>query len=256
MKTRNKLKHVPLLTILLLVMSSLCSGCNYQRSKNVVEPVTEDITITGEMDIANVSIGRILLRVIPELSTTLKTTIEEQLNAYQVVEENEVEETRYVDTYKVNVREEPTTHSDVLTTLVFADSVEVVSHVATDKDDEWVRVNMDNTTGYIMKEYTTTESPFVCIGYYHITWYCPCEKCCDVANRPTASGKMPTVGKTIAADKSLPFGMEVVIEGHTYTVEDRGGAINGNRIDIFVATHEEALSHKPRTVPVYARKYA
>lgn len=198
-----------------------------------------------------------VLMAVSKVVESAGNSIIEQINAFEIVEESDVEETRYVDIYKVNVREEPSLSSEILTTLVATEDVDVVSHVVTDRDEEWVRVNMADTDsyGYIMKEYTTTEAPWICIGYYHITWYCPCEKCCDVANRPTASGKMPTAGRTIAADKSLPFGTEVIIEGHTYTVEDRGGAIKGNRIDIFAPTHEEALSHKSRTVPVYIRKY-
>ena len=31
-----------------------------------------------------------------------------------------------------------------------------------------------------------------------------------------------------------------MINGHIYTVEDRGGAIKGKRIDIYFESHEEA----------------
>lgn len=31
------------------------------------------------------------------------------------------------------------------------------------------------------------------------------------------------------------------IDGVVYVAEDTGGAIKGNRIDVFVATHEEAM---------------
>ena len=40
----------------------------------------------------------------------------------------------------------------------------------------------------------------------------------------------------------MPFGTKVYIDGNIYTVEDCGGAIKGNRIDIFFADHEQAMN--------------
>ncbi|MCB5374033.1 3D domain-containing protein [Amedibacillus dolichus] len=46
----------------------------------------------------------------------------------------------------------------------------------------------------------------------------------------------------MAADWSiLPAGSEVMINGNTYIVEDRGGAIQGNVIDVFVGTEAESI---------------
>ena len=85
---------------------------------------------------------------------------------------------------------------------------------------------------------------------FEATAYCPCEKCCGkwAKNRPngfvyTANGEVAKEGVTIAADWDvLPPGTEVEIEGiGTRKVQDRGGAIRGNRIDIYFETHEQAL---------------
>lgn len=76
---------------------------------------------------------------------------------------------------------------------------------------------------------------------YKVTAYCPCAKCCGKASGRTASGTKATAGRTVAASSKFAFGTKLNIGGNTYTVEDRGGAINGNRIDIFVNTHAEAL---------------
>lgn len=52
---------------------------------------------------------------------------------------------------------------------------------------------------------------------------------------------MPTVNKTIATDWDIiPPGTEVMINGIIYTVEDKGGAIKGNKIDIYVGTESLA----------------
>ena len=55
---------------------------------------------------------------------------------------------------------------------------------------------------------------------------------------PTASGKMPQAGRTVA-HSTLPLGTEVMIDNHLYIVEDR--CPSDGVIDIFVASEEEAI---------------
>ena len=88
------------------------------------------------------------------------------------------------------------------------------------------------------------------LGVYKITGYCSCAKCCGSATGRTSSGTIATAGRTVAASSALPFGTDVIINGHTYTVEDRGGAIKGNRIDIFFSSHSQALAWGVRYLPV------
>jgi len=79
-------------------------------------------------------------------------------------------------------------------------------------------------------------------GMYKVTAYCACMQCCGKTNGITASGTKATANRTIAAPKTFGFGTKVVINGVTYTVEDRGGAIQGNRIDVYMDTHSQALA--------------
>ena len=66
--------------------------------------------------------------------------------------------------------------------------------------------------------------------------------CNNGSSNRTATGTVPTVGRTVAVDPSvIPYGSQVIINGHTYIAEDCGGAIKGNRIDILFETHKEAL---------------
>ncbi|UCF16838.1 MAG: 3D domain-containing protein [Phycisphaerales bacterium] len=80
-----------------------------------------------------------------------------------------------------------------------------------------------------------------------VTAYCPCSKCCgQYADGITASGHEIQPGDTfVAADKRYSLGTEMVIPGYsnsqTVKVLDRGGAIKGNRLDVFFHTHQEAL---------------
>ncbi len=58
----------------------------------------------------------------------------------------------------------------------------------------------------------------------------------EVGNSITASGKKATAYKTIAAPSDIPFGT-VLIDTKTgihYLVEDRGGAIKGSHLDLYV----------------------
>lgn len=77
-----------------------------------------------------------------------------------------------------------------------------------------------------------------------VTAYCPCEKCCGTGSPGiTASGhKIQPGDKFIAADKSIPFGTKINVPGYGIApVLDRGGAIKGNKLDVFFPTHQEAL---------------
>ena len=81
----------------------------------------------------------------------------------------------------------------------------------------------------------------VSLGEYRISAYCPCEKCCLKSDGITASGTQATAGRT-AAMNGVPFGTKIVIDGHEYTIEDRGGGLGSKIIDIYFDTHEEALN--------------
>lgn len=85
---------------------------------------------------------------------------------------------------------------------------------------------------------------------YKITAYCSCSKCCGKSNGITASGTRATAGRTVAASSKFSLGTKLNINGHIYTVEDRGGAINGNKIDIYVNSHSEALAWGVKYLPV------
>ena len=87
-------------------------------------------------------------------------------------------------------------------------------------------------------------------GVYKVTAYCACMQCCGKTNGITASGAKATANHTIAAPSTFAFGTKVVINGVTYTVEDRGGAIQGNRIDIYMNSHAEALQWGVRYLEV------
>lgn len=82
------------------------------------------------------------------------------------------------------------------------------------------------------------EKQWVSLGNFRLTFYCPCRKCAT-GNGVTASGRKATVGRTVAVSKAIaPLGAKLLINGHEYTVDDRG--VTGRTVDIFVSSHQEA----------------
>lgn len=58
----------------------------------------------------------------------------------------------------------------------------------------------------------------------------------------TASGRTTQPGITVAASRNIPFGTLVFIPTLGWrVVEDRGGSIKGNRLDVCFKTRKEAL---------------
>ncbi len=91
-----------------------------------------------------------------------------------------------------------------------------------------------------------------------VTAYCHCTKCCGKKARGiTASGKHVSYngGEFVAADtRLLPLGTKLLIPGYAAAkpveVIDRGGAIKGNKLDVFFPSHKEALKWGRQIVPV------
>lgn len=141
-------------------------------------------------------------------------------------------------TYKVKYQNDVEIEKTVISEVVITEPVDKIVQVQkkqTSRSSALPRTASTATTG------GTT---------YKITAYCPCSKCCGKTTGRTASGTKATAGRTVAASSKFAFGTKLNIGGHIYTVEDRGGAINGNKIDIFVNSHSEALQWGVRYLPV------
>lgn len=97
------------------------------------------------------------------------------------------------------------------------------------------------------------------LGEFTVTHYC-CEKyahICGTGDGITASGTEVTPYRSCAVDPDVvPLGSKVILymeDGRIlrYIAEDTGGAIDGNRIDLALPTHEEAEQAGITTASVY-----
>lgn len=104
------------------------------------------------------------------------------------------------------------------------------------------------------------------IGVFTLTAYCSCEKCCGywANNRPVdemgneivigASGDRLIPNVSVAVDPSvIEYGTELEIDGKTYIAHDCGGAIQGNRIDVYFSDHQDALNFGIQEKDVYIK---
>lgn len=115
-----------------------------------------------------------------------------------------------------------------------------------------VQRNITSRSGSTVAK-TTTNTTSTATGptrIFKVTAYCSCAKCCGKVTGRTASGSHAVAGKTVATSGQFAFGTKLNINGQEYTVEDRGGAIQGNRIDIYMNSHAEALAWGVKYLPV------
>ena len=116
-----------------------------------------------------------------------------------------------------------------------------------------IEINTSNGIRNNINDVDTDEYKY--IGKFTITGYTPtCKHCCGSSKGITASGVEAIPGYTIAANKSIPFGTTVYIEGYGYyVVEDRG--VGNNHIDIAANNHEECYTLTDTKVDVYIVPY-
>ena len=90
-----------------------------------------------------------------------------------------------------------------------------------------------------------------------VTHYCCCVKCCGKDDGITYSGVKATPGVTVAVDTSIiPLGSDVLVDYgdgiiNYYRADDTGSAIKGNKLDLCVGSHQEAINLGVRTATVY-----
>lgn len=138
-------------------------------------------------------------------------------------------------TYKIKYKNNQEIERTLLSEVVTKEPVDKIVQVQNNVTSRTSSTSRNQSTG---------------TAIYKVTGYCACTKCCGKTNGITASGTKATAGRTIAASSQFSFGTKLLINGTTYTVEDRGGAIKGNKIDVYFNTHAEALAWGVKYLPV------
>lgn len=118
--------------------------------------------------------------------------------------------------------------------------------------------------GSYIRDTNVPPTDYVDVINVKATAYCLCRKCTGKTPGSsgyghTASGLVITPGqdmKVISVDPNvIPLGTEVYVDGYGYAIAaDTGGAIKGNKIDVYKDTHTAALQWGVRYVNVYVLK--
>lgn len=103
-----------------------------------------------------------------------------------------------------------------------------------------------------------TKNKWNYLGEFKITFYCSCSRCCgEYANGITATGESLQSFKTIAVDPNvIPYYSKIKIDGldgYEFIATDTGGAIKGNKIDVYVSDHQTALNYGVMYTNVYKK---
>lgn len=97
---------------------------------------------------------------------------------------------------------------------------------------------------------------------FNTSAYCSCVSCCGKSNGITSSGAKASSWYTIAAGKTYPIGTVIYIpyfknkpNGGWFVVQDRGGAISSNKIDIYMGSHRQALQFGRHNLTCYVYEF-
>ena len=115
-------------------------------------------------------------------------------------------------------------------------------------DDSYTESSDSSESSDNSSEGSSSSSQGTYLGTFTLTAYCNCAQCCGTAGNLTASGTVPTAGRTVAM-AGVPFGTQLLINGNVYTVEDLGTPYG--HVDIYFNSHSEALAFGLQSAEVY-----
>ena len=242
-----------------------------EEDERVTPDLDSDITDTNKITITNKSEQEVQIAKLSE--SGVETTLDEILKSYSPIIEKIVVEQEAIPyetitkdasqgvaetknkviqqgedgikeiTYKVKYQNEEEIEKIKLSETVIKEPINKIVQV---------QRNITSRAGSTIAN-TNTNTNVKATGetkIFKVTAYCSCAKCCGKTTGITASGTKATAGRTVAASGQFAFGTKLIINGQEYTVEDRGGAIQGNRIDVYMNSHAEALAWGVKYLPV------
>ena len=165
-------------------------------------------------------------------------------------------------TYKAKFRNDIEIERTVLSEKIISEPVNKVVQV-----NKKVVTTRSNTTRTATTNPATSASTSLAkkvagktpvVKTFNTSAYCSCSKCCGKSTGITSSGARATSWYTLAAGKGYPIGTIIYIpyfknkpNGGWFVVQDRGGAISNNRLDVYMGTHSQALQFGRRTLECY-----
>lgn len=244
-----------------------------EENQKTIPELTEEVKAGDVIKIVDKSYNEIQIATISEEG--VQTTLEELLNSYAPITEKIVTEQVEIP-YQTITKNGANTSNDTTSKVIQKgknglkkvvykvkyqndieiEKIQLSETIITEPVNKIIQISKNVTSRSSTTDRTTTvntattSEKTAATKVYKVTAYCSCSKCCGKSNGLTAMGTKATAGRTVAASSQFAFGTQLNINGHTYTVEDRGGSVSGNKIDIYVNSHAEALAWGVRYLPV------
>lgn len=135
--------------------------------------------------------------------------------------------------------------------------VEVNKNVVTSRSSvERTTYNPATNSSNSLAKQVQTKTPQV--KTFNTSAYCSCSKCCGKSSGMTSSGVKATSWYTLAAGSSYPIGTIIYIpyfkdkpNGGWFVVQDRGGSIKDNKLDVYMSTHSGAIQFGRKNLECY-----
>ena len=155
--------------------------------------------------------------------------------------------------YKAKYKNDVEIDKNVISETVIEEPIPKIIQISTKIT---ARANVPRNVGASMQAAVDGKEPRVIT--VNASAYCSCSLCCGKSNGITSSGRHASEWHTVAAGSGYPIGTVIYIpaladkpNGGWFVVEDRGGAISNNRIDIYMGSHSQALTFGRRSLECY-----
>lgn len=184
---------------------------------------------------------------IPYETITKDSQLAEENAINEVLEqgENGLKEITYRAKFKNDIEIERTIISEKIIKEPVNKVVQVNKKAVTSRSGIKRETNKEETTNALAKKVAGKKPQ---IKTFNTSAYCSCSKCCGKESKITSSGAQASSWYTLAAGKGYPVGTIIYIpyfkdkpNGGWFVVQDRGGAISNNKLDVYMGTHLQAL---------------
>lgn len=239
-----------------------------ENNERVTPSLNETITENNKITITNKSEQEVQIAKISE--SGIETTLDEILKGYSPIIEKIVveQETIPYETITKDAAQGATDKKnkviqqgeDGIKEITYKvkyqneeeiEKIKISEKVVKEPVNRIVQVQVNATSRATTSRTASAHSAGGTTKIFKVTAYCSCAKCCGGhASGYTSSGTKATAGRTVAASGQFSYGTKLLINGKEYTVEDRGGAVKGDKIDIYMNSHAEALAWGVKYLPV------
>ncbi len=164
-------------------------------------------------------------------------------------------------TYKAKFRNDVEIERTVLEEKIIKEPVnkvvQVNKNVVTSRSSVERTINNPATTSTnSLAKQVQSKTPQV--KTFNTSAYCSCSKCCGKSSGMTSSGVQATSWYTLAAGSGYPIGTVIYIpyfkdkpNGGWFVVQDRGGSIKDNKLDVYMGTHSQAIQFGRKSLECY-----